>query len=202
MFITKRSTKYQQRAGRGVVLIEALVSILILSIGVLGMMGMQAASIRYEQNSWARAAVSSLVADVSDRIRANPGSADTAYVYNVAYATERTAIDTNSSTFTVSPDCNTASCVPAEMATYDVAKWRQSLNTMIPGAVGMITGSRSGNYNITVAWFDRSRINSLGELESAPTCSATLVTAAARNCCPADLSAPAGVRCVNFAVIP
>ena len=199
-----KTLSVQQRRVRGVALIEALVAILILSIGVLGMIGMQSAAIRFEQNSWARSAVSSQIADVADRIRANRGSTDTAYVYNVAYATERATVNTSTSTFVVSPDCNSSACLPAQVAAYDLAQWRQNLNTQIPGSVGMVTGSRSTNYNITIAWFDKSRISGVGDLESAAQCSAVPagVPVAARNCCPNALAAPAGVRCVNFSVVP
>jgi type IV pilus assembly protein PilV len=186
----------------GAALIEALVAILILSIGVLGMVGMQSASIRYEQNSWARAAVSSLVGDISDRIRANPGSANDAYVYSATYANERDAINTNSSYFSVGTECLTTTCTPAQLATYDVARWRENLNKLVPGSVGIVTGTRDSAYNVTVAWFDKSWVSGAGALETATTCTAALVQAAARNCCPAALGTVAGMRCVNFAVVP
>lgn len=191
----------------GVAMIEALVAILILSIGVLGMVGMQSASIRYEQNSWARSAVSMVASDIGDRIRANAGSANNAYVYTSTYADERILIN-GGSAFTVSPDCLSAVCSPAELATFDLVKWRDNLNRLAPGSVGMVTGSRDTNYNVTVAWFDKSWLLPPGApgttpgLESAPVCEPTMVLAAARNCCPAGLSSPAGVRCVNFSVLP
>jgi len=43
----RTSLKYQSGAG----LIEALVAILVLSIGLLGMLGMQTAALKYEQTS-------------------------------------------------------------------------------------------------------------------------------------------------------
>ena len=41
---------------RGAGLIEALIAILVLSIGLLGMVGMQTASVKYEQTGWVRSA--------------------------------------------------------------------------------------------------------------------------------------------------
>ncbi len=190
------------RRHTGAALIEALVAILILSIGVLGMVGMQSASIRYEQNSWARAAVSSLVGDISDRIRANPGSANDAYAYSATYANERDAINTNSSYFSVATDCLTTTCTPAQLATYDLARWRENLNKLVPGSVGLLSGARNSAYNVTVAWFDKSWVNGAGALETATACTSALVQAAARNCCPDALGTVAGMRCVNFSVVP
>ena len=185
----------------GVAMIEALVAILILSIGVLGMVGMQSASIRYEQNSWARSAVSMAASDISDRIRANAGSANNAYIYNSTYAAERTLIDAGNA-FTTSPDCTSAVCTPAQLAAFDLVQWRDSLNRQAPGSVGMVTGSRDTNYNVTIAWFDKSWLSGTNTLVIAPQCENSMVQVAARNCCPAGLSSPAGVRCVNFSVLP
>ena len=139
--------------------------------------------------------------DISDRIRANAGSANNAYVYSNTYAAERTLIDAGGA-FTVSPDCASTVCSPAELAAFDLVQWRDSLNRQAPGSVGMITGSRDTNYNVTIAWFDKSWLSGTNTLETAPQCSGSMVQAAARNCCPAALSSPAGVRCVNFSVLP
>lgn len=186
---------------QGVVMIEALVAILILSIGVLGMVGMQSASIRYEQNSWARSAVSMLASDIGDRIRANAGSTDNAYVYSNTYTAERTLINAGGA-FAVTPDCASVVCTPAQLASFDLIKWRDNLNRLVPGSVGMVSGSRSSNYNITIAWFDKSWLSGTNALETASQCTTSMMQAAARNCCPADLGNLAGVRCVNFAVLP
>lgn len=195
---------------RGAALIEALVAILVLSVGLLGLVGLQTASVKYQQNSWARSAIATQVADISDRIRANPGAGNTDYVYSVAYSTERGNM-ANSSTFTVSPDCGSATCTPAQLATYDIKKWRSSLNSSIPGAVGYITGSRSSSYSITIAWLDKSRLdtNTTTALEAskADLCSTVAASNAAglRNCCPDALfssTALDGVRCINFSLVP
>jgi type IV pilus assembly protein PilV len=187
---------------RGAALIEALVALLVLSVGLLGMVGLQTASVRYEQSSWARSAVATQISDIADRIRANPGATDTAYLRTQSFEDERTEINTDSSTFNVNPDCASANCTPAELAAYDMAKWRSAINASIPQAVGFVSGSRATAYSVTIAWLDKNRIDSAGALESAPTCTASMKGADARNCCPDDLEAPAGVRCVNFSVIP
>lgn len=191
---------------RGAALIEALVALLVLSVGLLGLVGLQTASVKYQQNSWARSAIATQIADLSDRIRSNPGAADTAYVYTPAsYTAERTTM-AGTSAFTVSPDCGSATCTPAQLASYDVTKWRRSLNASIPGAVGYITGARNTAYGVTIAWLDKNRTDSsLTSLEAAPLCSTQTAAAALRSCCPDALfpsGAVPGVRCVNFSLIP
>ena len=58
--ITKRRRRH---AEAGSTLIEALVAMLVLSIGLLGIAGLASASLRYSQGSWARAAVASGLSD-------------------------------------------------------------------------------------------------------------------------------------------
>lgn len=198
----KNSSKLPPRQHRGFAMLEALVSILILSIGVLGMVGMQSAAIRYEQNSWARSAVSMMAGDIAERIRANVGTANNSvYVYSTSYADERTLIN-GGSAFTLSTDCSTAVCTPDQLASFDLITWRNSLNRLAPGSVGFIAGSSDTAYVVTIAWFDKSWVSSTNVLETAPQCTAAMTQAAARNCCPQGLSSPAGVRCANFAVVP
>ena len=199
------------RTQTGVALIEALVAVLILSIGVLGMVGMQSASIRYEQNSWARSAVSSQVGDIADRIRANPNAAVDAYVKTNTYASERSSINTDATYLVSAVNCLTTICTPAQLAIYDMVEWRKSLNKLVPGSVGIVSGTSTTAYAVTIAWFDKSWVkpeelgNTNVTYEKAPTCTAASLQVTARNCCPAALGAAtamAGVRCVNFMVIP
>lgn len=197
------------RGQRGAALLEAMIAILILSFGLLGMVGMQTAAVKYEQNSWARSAVSSLASDMADRIRANPDVASTAYSGTSTYAAERTAMS-DGSAFTVTTDCGATACTPAQLAAYDAARWRRALNDQIPGAVGQVQGSRGGGYTVTIAWFDRSQANATdtfdlnaSSLPPAPVCStATANTVEQRNCCPDSLAPPNGVRCVGLVVLP
>ena len=62
-------------------LIEALVAMLVLSIGLLGIAGLSAASLRYSQGGWARASISSGLSDLADRVRANPTATVNAYAF-------------------------------------------------------------------------------------------------------------------------
>ena len=71
-----------RQAHTGSTLIEVLVAMLVLSIGLLGVAGLAAASLRYSQGGWARASVASGLSDLADRVRTNPGADVTAYVFD------------------------------------------------------------------------------------------------------------------------
>lgn len=198
--------KFQRGAG----LIEALIAILVLSIGIMGMLGMQTAAFRYEQTGWLRSALALNIGNMAERIRANANSAPADYAVSDTYASERTRMATNP---TLAKDCNNSSltCTPAELAVYDLAVWRSALNTQIPGAAGFITmtGTKGFDlrYVVTVAWYDKDRTsNSSPQTLAAPEmCSVSTSGIAARNCCPTALGASSdlvGVRCTNLEIVP
>lgn len=71
------------RHQRGLSLLEVLVAIVILSLGLLGMAGLQAASLRASQGSLYRAQAAQFADDMAERMRANLGEART---YGLALA--------------------------------------------------------------------------------------------------------------------
>jgi len=60
---------------RGLSLIEVLVAIVIISLGLLGMAGLQAASLRTSQSAFYRAQAAQFANDMAERMRANLGDA-------------------------------------------------------------------------------------------------------------------------------
>ena len=196
---------------RGAGLIEALVAILVLSIGLLGMVGMQTASIKYEQTGWVRSALSFNISSLADRIRANASTDAVTYSISSTYALERSAIETPplpNNYLIPAKDCNTTICTSAELAAYDMLVWRSELNQQLPGAVGFIvpTGAKGIDlsYLITVAWFNKDNLDG-ATLRQPAICAAATGGIAARNCCPAAVgtaAALAGVQCVNVEIIP
>jgi type IV pilus assembly protein PilV len=193
---------------RGAGLIEALIAILVLSIGLLGMVGMQTASVKYEQTGWVRSALASNVSSLADRIRANANASADAYTFLDTYALERNAIETIPAHLTPALDCNTTVCTDVDLAAYDLTLWRRDLNQQLPGAVGFIrpTGTKGVDlrFLITVAWFNKDNLSG-AVLQQPVACTAATTGIAARNCCPASVGAVAdlaGVQCVNVEMIP
>jgi len=65
---------------RGFTIVEILVSLLVLSLGLLGIAGLQASTSVYKMNSWTISAASLLASDFSDRVKANPSAAGTPFL--------------------------------------------------------------------------------------------------------------------------
>ena len=161
----------RRRADRGATMIEVLVAILILSIGMLGIAGLQVASMKYSQGGWARAAVASGLSDFADRIRANPGSTIAAYAVAGDYTAQRTALLAN--TVVAAKDCEAAAavCTAAELADFHLVQWRLSIDASMPGSAALVTGDRAAGYTTTVMWFDKAFLRKDGTtLDDSATC--------------------------------
>jgi type IV pilus assembly protein PilV len=122
-------------------LLEVMIALVIFSIGMLGLAGLQSAGLRSNQISYSRTIATQLLYDMSDRIRNNPG---------VDYATTAPSGGTNCVTGAV--------CTPAQMAAFDLFEWNQQLvdpeagyTSALPNAVGFI--ELNGNvYTISIGW--------------------------------------------------
>src|SRR5215510_14386609 len=95
---------------RGVSIVEALVALVILSVGMLGVAGLYLESLRSNRTALSRTNAVALVNDMADRIRANRAG-----LANYALASG-TAPSGGS-------DCLNGRCTPAQLALYDQVRW-------------------------------------------------------------------------------
>lgn len=134
------------KSQQGATLIEVLVAVVILSIGLLGLAGLQATSVQSNYSAYYRSQATLLAYDLGDRMRAN-----------------RTAglASSADSSFPASSSSNTVS---GTQAAKDKAEWLNSLALQLPSGTGMITKSGS-TLTISVRWDDnRGRIkNTAGD---------------------------------------
>lgn len=106
--MTNLSTKHP-RAQSGFSLIEVLISLLILGVGLLGLGGLQIASMKGAGNAHSRNAANMLAMELGDRMRANPlGVAGGFYDNDVNCSTDETQCRENTS------------CSAEETARFDV----------------------------------------------------------------------------------
>lgn len=109
-------------------MVEVLVTIVVMAVGLLGVAGMQTASLKGNHNSYLRVQAVLMVNDIADRIRANQSGAD-----SNAYA----AITTTGST--PAQTClGTSKCSAAQLATYDAWVWRTTIAAMLTSGSGTL----------------------------------------------------------------
>lgn len=111
---------------RGFTFLEVLISILVFSIGLLGVAGLMVLSVRTNHSAFLRTQASFLGESMADRMRTNLGWIDQ---YNGTY---------NASTATGTADCRTASCTPTQLAAYDRLMWSQQLVEHLPAPTAVI----------------------------------------------------------------
>lgn len=183
----------------GATLIEALVSILVLSLGLLGMAGLQLNALSYQKSSWAVHRIAELTGDISERIRANPaGATDGNYTYTATYSTAKTATMTSNLCRTSGADCTTA-----QIANDDLRAWLSKAQNALPDGAVRLEGDPMTGFIVTALYADKEFINSATGVPQASTpCTTALTGIAWRNCCPSAAAAPDGVRCFRTSIIP
>lgn len=120
----------------GFSLLEALVTLLILSIGLMGLALLQAQGMHLNTSAYTRTQASILAGDIIDRMRLNAANA--------------ASYDTSS----FSPTPSSCSDTSAPSADNDRNCWYQLLRTSLPGGNGGIAVN-SGIVTITVSWVER-----------------------------------------------
>lgn len=197
--MTAKNTSKTSVRQRGATLIEALVSILILSLGLLGMAALQLNSLSFQKSSVATHRIAELTSDIGEKIRANPTAAkDGNYVFTATYSTAKTATMTSNSCRTAAADCSTD-----KIANDDIRAWLIKSQAALPGGAPRLEGDVSSGFNITLMYQDKDFVNiATGAPESSTSCTSATSGIAWRNCCPVAAAVPNGVRCYRTNLIP
>lgn len=132
----------------GFSLVEVMIAVLVLSIGLLGMAGLQAASVRNTYSAYMRSQAMILANDIADRIRSNPGTAGIDGAAGGDYNAIGPGLASGGSTA-----CDTTVCTPGQLAAYDIAVWSDRVKTTLPGGNGSVTGD-GRVFTVTVMWDD------------------------------------------------
>ncbi|MBC7919402.1 MAG: type IV pilus modification protein PilV [Rhodoferax sp.] len=183
----QRRAEAGRRKFSGVSLIEVLVSIVIASIGLLALAGVNASSVRYTKMSQYRGTATQLAGDIGERMRANKAGL-------VSYA-----LQSNFAAQAVLPAaaatlCNTylVTCTAGQVAAYDLQTWQVLVRDHLPEGSAFITtpvGPQNDSADVWLVWRDPAVANA----DDAPT---------AVSECPVGLSVAAdpSVRCSYFRI--
>jgi type IV pilus assembly protein PilV len=135
----QQTTYKQYKRMSGLSLIEILVTVVVLSIGLLGIAGMQAFGMRYSHDSYARSQANILANELIERMHANPnGVANGDYKDAEGNAALNCSAVTNDPAHAANaaPDCAGAStCSVTELAQLDFFRTRCGQFLTGPGAL-------------------------------------------------------------------
>jgi type IV pilus assembly protein PilV len=127
----------------GFTLLEVLISIIIISIGLLGMAGLQVTTLRNNNSSSMRTQATFLAEDMAERMRSN-------------------TVGVTAGNYATSPSCSCSiatGCTALDLAAYDLCDWGNSLdvassNSGLPLGTGSVTSLPNGIFRIRVTWDD------------------------------------------------
>jgi type IV pilus assembly protein PilV len=133
-----QSESVRRRTGRGFTLVEVLVALVVFSVGLLGIAGLQITSLKANHGSATRTQAVYLAYDIIDRMRANPKAAITDHAYEIAVNATPTA-------GTVAGD--------------DLIAWRTNIANSLPSGSVSPSGSvvyvaATNLFTVNIVWDD------------------------------------------------
>ena len=126
---------------RGFTLLEVLVAMIVLSVGLLGLSGLQTTSLRNNHSAFLRSQATLVTHDVIDRMRANSDSA-TAGNYDIAYASTPTPVS-----------CS-GNCTALQVAGMDLVNWRSYVERLPGGESQISVDAITEVAEVRVRWLD------------------------------------------------
>lgn len=125
-------TRHARAYMQGFTLLEVLIAIVVLSIGLLGLAGLMASSLKNSHSAYQRTQATWLAYDALDRMRANRAVA-LAQGYNLALGTAPGG---------------------SGLAAADLSEWDAALTNLLPEGDGSIAVAAGGAVRIIVQWND------------------------------------------------
>ena len=132
---------------RGFSMIEVLVTLLIISLALLGTAGLQGYAMRLSQGGQFRTQAVFLAADLAERMEANkPGVV--AGSYNMGLSNVANVLSTA---------CIAAACTQSVLAAYDLSQWQNAIFATLPQSSWRVVnvGGNPTTVTIIINWVDR-----------------------------------------------
>jgi len=144
-------------ASRGFTLLEVLVALVVISLGLLGLAGLQVVSLNNNQTAYYRSLATQQAYDMMDRMRAN------------LVGIRAGNYDNLTAVIPANPACFTAGCTTANMTLTDQFQWLTNTAVVLPGGTGTVrcvegpaascaTNTATSNriFAITLSWTERT----------------------------------------------
>lgn len=161
-FVPRRTPPSQQA---GFTLVEVLIALLISSIGLLGLVGMQAQALVSTQVASVRSLVALQASSLAAAMHGNPGYwiAGTA---PPSFQISGTSVQDSSNQLSATgSSCDfrsfpaTGQCTPVQLAAFDVQTWAANMNLLLPTYAASVTCSTDPlaplSCQLNITWTER-----------------------------------------------
>ena len=144
--MNRHYSKRIDRNAAGFTMLEAVIALLVLSIGLLGMAGLQSTSTRLTSESHQRSITTLAASEIIDKIRMRTG--------------KQSRGDREATIGEYASTAAAGSCDPtlADIAS-ELACWQNSLESQLPSGVGEIVDDGGGFVTVRISWEDRDTGN-------------------------------------------
>lgn len=132
--------KFNYKNQQAFTLVEVMVAMVIFSVGLLGLAGLQSLGMQNNQTAYFRTVAIQQAYNMTDRMRNNIVAVNTG-AYS-ALTTTTPAVGTN---------CVTNTCTPAALANFDHFEWNTNNAAQLPQGRGSVT-LNAGQYVICIMW--------------------------------------------------
>lgn len=133
--------QFLHACSQGFTLLEALIAMLVLSIGLLGLAGLQTSSARLGHEAHLRSVTTQAVSEIIEKIRMRTGKLSSidrpAIIAQYASASE-------------------GACNPGDSSiANDFSCWRKNIAKELPEGTALIIDRLNSSFDIQISWFDR-----------------------------------------------
>lgn len=141
----------------GFTLLEALISVVVISFGLLGILGLQTVGLKNTHVSGGRTVAAMEIENMVSAIRANAEAvADDAF----------NQIKNPSAGSAPETDCSKSACTAAQLAEYDAYQWDERIANTLPNGQGAVACVNVGGvcppdeptFMITVTWNEKDQL--------------------------------------------
>lgn len=169
--------KARRRQQGGATLIEVLVSILVVSFGILGVVGSLGAAMMLQRSSTVQADAIRRAQSLGDIARSNKGGfSEGAFSWTVPYAAGGLPI--------ASPCADATPCTHADAARSEFRRWLSAVQTELPeGGAYVDSRTAEGTLDVWLMWREGRGIVAMDSTQACPPAALTGLAAVARPSC-------------------
>jgi type IV pilus assembly protein PilV len=143
----------QRRLNTGFSLIEVLVTLIVVSTGLLGIAKMHAAVLSNTQVSRVRSLTALQAESLASAMRSNRGFWATG---SKSFTASGTTIVDTAGVLNGTRDCSTNTCTTNQLAAYDTLQWATNLNSRFPGYTAAVSCAGTPvNCTVNISWQEK-----------------------------------------------
>ncbi len=128
----------------GFSILEIMVTLVVLSTGLLGVANLQVDALRGNQGAYLASVAAQQAQDMVERMQSNP-VAVAANGYDAL----------NTSIPSIKVDCQKITCTPEQLVQFDHNRWNAANQALLPSGSGQVVEISDGIFLIGVRWHDR-----------------------------------------------